>query len=80
MVAFWPAEATRDAPPALRRRRPAATSMRLGLDDECWLFVNPVALGAGTPLSATSAIRLELSLVEARTFADAVVLLRYARP
>lgn len=54
--------------------------MRLGLDDECWLFVNPVALGAGTPLSATSAIRLELSLVEARTFADAVVLLRYARP
>jgi alpha-beta hydrolase superfamily lysophospholipase len=31
--------------------------MRLGLDDECWLFVNPVALGAGTPLSATSAIR-----------------------
>jgi hypothetical protein len=57
VVAFWPAEATRDAPPALRRRRPAATSMRLGLDDECWLFVNPVALGAGTPLSATSASR-----------------------
>jgi pimeloyl-ACP methyl ester carboxylesterase len=57
VVAFWPAEATRDAPPALRRCRPAATSMRLGLHDECWLFVNTVALGAGTPLSATSATR-----------------------
>ena len=58
----------------------AATFMRLDLIDEYWLFVNPVALGGGTSLFGQLDAPVELSLVEARTFDGAIVLLRYARP
>ncbi len=54
----------------------AATIMRLDLIDEYWLFVNPVALGGGTPLFGQLEAPLELSLVKACTFDGAVVLLR----
>jgi dihydrofolate reductase len=57
----------------------AATFMRLDLIDEYWLFVNPVALGGGTPLFGQLDAPVELSLVEARTFDGAIVLPRYAR-
>jgi len=58
----------------------AATFMRLDLIDEYWLFVNSIALGGGTPLFGQIDAPVELSLIEARTFDGAVVLLRYARP
>jgi dihydrofolate reductase len=57
----------------------AATFMRLDLIDEYWLFVNPVTLGGGTSLFGQLDAPVELSLVEARTFDGAMVLLRYAR-
>lgn len=58
----------------------AATFMRLDLIDEYWLFVNPVALGGGTSLFGQLDAPVELSLVEARTSDDAIVLLGYTRP
>jgi dihydrofolate reductase len=58
----------------------AATFMRLDLIDEYWLLVNPVALGGGTLLFGQLDAPVELSLVEARTFEGAIVLLRYTRP
>ena len=57
----------------------AATFMRLGLIDEYRLFVHPVVLGGGTPLFGELDNRINLRLVEARTFAPGVVLLRYQR-
>jgi hypothetical protein len=53
--------------------------MRLDFIDKYWLSINPVALGGGSPLFADLGRPLELSLAEARTFDDAVVLLRYLR-
>ena len=57
----------------------AATFMRLGLIDEYRLFVHPVVLGGRTPLFGELDNRINLRLVEARTFAPGVVLLRYQR-
>ena len=58
----------------------AATFMRLDFIDEYWPFINPVALGGGTPLFGELKMPLERSLVEARAFHDAVVLVCYTRP
>lgn len=54
----------------------ASTLVKAGLVDEFRLFVNPVTLGGGTPYLDT---RIELELIETRTFGSRVVYLRYAR-
>lgn len=55
----------------------ASTFMRLGLIDEYQLFVQPIVLGSGTPLFPASGDKINLRLVETRTFRTGVVLLRY---
>jgi len=55
----------------------AAAFQRHGLVDEYRLYVHPVVLGEGRPLFAPD-LPLRLHLVEARTFGNGVVLLRYA--
>jgi dihydrofolate reductase len=58
----------------------ASTCIELGLIDEYRLFVNPVVLGGGTPYFPALDERINLELVETRTFGSRVVYLRYARP
>jgi dihydrofolate reductase len=53
--------------------------MKLGLIDEYRLFVSPVVLGAGTPYFPALDERINLELVETRTFASRVVYVRYQR-
>jgi dihydrofolate reductase len=55
----------------------AGACARLGLIDEYRVFVCPVLLGAGTPLFQALENRIELELVETRTFSSGVVYLRY---
>jgi dihydrofolate reductase len=55
----------------------AASAIALGLVDEFSLFVIPVVLGAGTPYFPPSGARIELELLETRTFPRGVVYLRY---
>jgi dihydrofolate reductase len=55
----------------------ASTMMRLGLIDECRLFVHPVILGGGTPFFPALDDRMGLKLLETRTFDSGVVYLRY---
>ena len=57
----------------------AATFTELGLIDEYGLFVNPVAVAGGTPFFPPLEQRIDLQLVEARTFGGRVVYLRYGR-
>ena len=57
----------------------AASFMRLDLIDEYRLYVHPVVIGAGTPLSA-SGVKQSLELVQTRPFGNGVVLLHYRRP
>jgi dihydrofolate reductase len=57
----------------------AAAFVALGLVDEFRLFVSPVVLGGGTPYFPAVDERLELELIESRTFASRVVYLRYRR-
>jgi dihydrofolate reductase len=54
----------------------AATLTQHGLVDEYRLFVSPVVLGGGRPFFAGET-RLDLELVETRTFNRGVVYLRY---
>jgi dihydrofolate reductase len=54
-----------------------AASM-IDLIDEFGLFVSPVVLGGGTPYFPPDA-RLDLELVETRTFGSRVIYLRYRR-
>jgi dihydrofolate reductase len=54
----------------------ASTLVKAGLVDEFRLFVNSVTLGGGTPYLDT---KVELELIETRTFGSRVVYLRYAR-
>ncbi|HTJ74996.1 MAG TPA: dihydrofolate reductase family protein [Acidimicrobiales bacterium] len=58
----------------------AATFERHGLIDEYSLYVNPIALGRGTPVFSPEGGRVDLRLAETRTFGNGVVLLRYERP
>jgi len=57
----------------------ASTLIRLGLVDEFQLFVCPVVLGAGTPFFPDLEDRVDLELIETRTFGSRVVYVRYAR-
>jgi dihydrofolate reductase len=57
----------------------ASTFSKLGLVDEYRLFVRPVVLGGGTPFFPPLDERIELELVETRTFGSRVVYLRYGR-
>jgi dihydrofolate reductase len=54
----------------------AAAATELGLIDEYELFVNPVVIGAGTPYFPPNH-RIDLELVETRTFGSRVTHLRY---
>jgi dihydrofolate reductase len=57
----------------------AATFARLDLIDEYRLFVQPVVLGAGTPFFPPMDDKIDLRLVETKTFGSGVVYLRYER-
>jgi dihydrofolate reductase len=57
----------------------ASACARLGLIDEYRLFVSPVVLGGGTPFFPPLEERIDLELVETRTFGSRVVYLRYHR-
>jgi dihydrofolate reductase len=57
----------------------ASTLIKLGLVDEYRPFVYPVVLGGGTPYLPALEERIDLELVETRTFASRVVYLRYQR-
>jgi dihydrofolate reductase len=56
----------------------AAGCARLGLIDEYRLFVSPVVVGGGTPFFPPLDDRIDLELVETRTFGSRVAYLRYA--
>lgn len=57
----------------------AAEAARLGLIDEYRVFVHPVAVGGGTPFFPRDQ-RLDLELVDTRTFSSRIVHLRYRVP
>ncbi len=57
----------------------ASSLIELDLVDEYRLFVSPVVLGAGTRFFPALDERLDLELVETRTFASRVVYVRYRR-
>jgi dihydrofolate reductase len=57
----------------------ASTCIELGLVDEYRLFVSPVVLGAGTPYFPALEDRINLELVETKTFGSRVVYVRYQR-
>jgi dihydrofolate reductase len=57
----------------------AAEAIELGLVDELRIFRHPVAVGGGTPYLPPVAERVDLELVETRTFGSPVILERYAR-
>lgn len=59
--------------------RLASSLINRDLIDEYRLFVSPVVLGGGTPFFPPLERRLELELVETRTFGSRVVYLRYRR-
>ena len=57
----------------------ASTLMKLDLIDEYLLFIFPVVLGGGTPYFSALDEKINLELVETRTFGSRVVYLRYRR-
>jgi dihydrofolate reductase len=57
----------------------ASTAIKLGLVDEYRLFVSPVVLGGGTPYFPPLENRINLELIETRTFASRVLYTRYRR-
>jgi dihydrofolate reductase len=57
----------------------ASSFSKLGLIDEYRLFVYPVVVGGGTPFFPTPEDRIDLELVESRTFGSRVVYVRYRR-
>jgi dihydrofolate reductase len=57
----------------------ASTFIKLGLVDEYRLFVSPVVLGRGTPYFPALDEKINLELLETRTFASRVIYVRYRR-
>ena len=57
----------------------AATLIERGLVDEFRVFVNPVIVGGGTPFFPTLDHRIDLELVETRSFGSRVTYARYRR-
>jgi dihydrofolate reductase len=57
----------------------ASALIEPGLIDEFRLFISPVVLGGGTPFFPALRARLDLELVETRTFGARVVYVRYRR-
>jgi dihydrofolate reductase len=57
----------------------ASTCIELGLVDEYRLFISPVVLGGGKPFFPPVDERIDLELVETRTFAVGKVFVRYRR-
>ena len=57
----------------------ASSFIKLGLIDEYQVFISPVVLGAGTPFFPPLEERIELELIETRTFGSRVVYARYGR-
>jgi dihydrofolate reductase len=57
----------------------ASTLIKLDLIDEYRLFVGPVVLGGGTPYFPSLDRKIELELLETRTFGSRVTYLRYRR-
>ncbi|MGA7705127.1 MAG: dihydrofolate reductase family protein [Solirubrobacteraceae bacterium] len=57
----------------------AGACMKLGLIDEWQLFVSPVLLGGGTPYFPILDERVDLELIETKTFGSLIVYLRYRR-
>jgi dihydrofolate reductase len=57
----------------------ASACMKLELIDEWRLFVSPVLLGTGTPYFPNLDKRVNLKLVETKTFGSRVVYHRYSR-
>jgi len=55
----------------------AAAAMRAGLIDEYVIVTHPVLLGGGTPFFTALDNRVNLNLVETRTFPDGVLMARY---
>ena len=54
----------------------AAQALKLGLVDECHLFLSPVVVGGGNPALPEN-VRLGLELLDERRFANGVVHLHY---
>ena len=57
----------------------AASLIERGLVDEFRVFVNPVIVGGGTPFFPALDHRIDLELVETRTFGSRVTYARYRR-
>jgi dihydrofolate reductase len=57
----------------------AGTFIKLGLIDEYRFFVNPVLLGGGTPYFPVLHERINLELIETRTFGSRVLYVRCRR-
>jgi dihydrofolate reductase len=57
----------------------AATFMQLGLVDEYRLYVFPIILGSGKPMFPRLRDKIDLKLLETRTFGSGVVLLRLVK-
>jgi dihydrofolate reductase len=57
----------------------ASVCMKLDLIDEYRMFLSPVVLGEGTPYFPALNERINLELLETRTFGSRVVYLRYRR-
>jgi dihydrofolate reductase len=57
----------------------ASALIEPGLIDEFRLFISPVVLGGGTPFFPALRARIDLELVETRTFGARVVYVRYRR-
>ena len=54
----------------------AAQAIKLGLVDECHLFLSPIVVGGGNPALPDN-VRLELELLDERRFGNGVVHLHY---
>lgn len=57
----------------------AAAFMRHDLIDEYRVYVHPILIGRGKSLFRASDSKINLRLVETRTFGNGVALLRYRR-